>query len=130
MRTCLLLSCALALAGCGGGDAGVDAGAGADAAIPEARGQFPAGFLWGSAIAPYQVEGDLHGTDWYQWESLCDHCSGDTADDGPDFWSHYQSDFGNAANLGNNTIRLGIEWARVFPSREAFDSRTPDGDAV
>jgi beta-glucosidase/6-phospho-beta-glucosidase/beta-galactosidase len=128
MKTGLLLLCALAACGGGGGDA--DGGAGPDAFIPEARGPFPDGFQWGTAIAPYQVEGDLHGTDWYRWESLCATCSGDSADDGPDFWTHYAEDFAAAAALGNNSIRLGLEWARLFPTREAFDSRTPDSDAL
>ena len=129
MATSLRILAAVTLLGCGGGSGG-DAGVDPDAHIPEARGQFPAGFLWGSAIAPYQVEGNLHQSDWYQWETLCDTCSGDSADDGPNFWEHYDSDFAGAAALDNNAIRIGFEWSRLFPTREAFDSRTPDAGAL
>ena len=98
--------------------------------IPEPRGPFPDGFLWGAAIAPYQVEGGLHDTDWFQWESRCAACSGDSADDGPAFLSNHEIDLGNAASIGNNAIRLGIDWSRLFPTEQAFRARTPDTGAL
>jgi beta-glucosidase len=116
------------LAACGGGAATPDAGP-PDAALPAAVGNFPAGFLWGTAIAPYQVEGGLHATDWYQFETACANCSKQHADDGPDFWNHYAEDFDNAATLHNNAIRLGIEWARIFPTADSFPDK-PDAAAV
>jgi beta-glucosidase len=121
------------LPACGDDDDTAAADAGADAFIPPPVGQFPAGFLWGTAIAPYQVEGNLHNTDWYQWEAgghCGSTCSGDHADDGPDFWNKYEIDLDNAKSMSNNSIRLGIEWARVFPTAESFASMTPDAAAV
>jgi beta-glucosidase len=130
----LAAACALAPA-CGGGSDAPDAGspdAWADAYIPPPIPDIPGDFLWGTAIAPYQVEGNLHETDWYQWETeYCGSgCSGDHADDGPGFWDRYDSDFATAEEMHTNAIRLGIEWARVFPTRESFDSDTPDAAAV
>jgi beta-glucosidase len=90
---------------------------------------FPPGFVWGTAIAPYQVEGGLHAADWYAWETACTQCSGEHADDGPDFWDHYGEDFDAAAAMHNNAIRLGIEWARIFPTRASFPGQ-PDAAAV
>ena len=29
---------------------------------------FPADFLWGTASASYQVEGDNQNSDWWAWE--------------------------------------------------------------
>jgi beta-glucosidase len=125
----LLFCLAALLPGCGDdGGAAVDAGA-TDAFIPEARAPFPAGFLFGSAMAPYQVEGGLTNTDWYQWESLCDTCSGDSAQDGPDFLTHYEADFDRAASISNNAIRIGIDWSRIFPTAVSFPD-APDADAV
>jgi beta-glucosidase/6-phospho-beta-glucosidase/beta-galactosidase len=111
----------------GAPDAGTpDAGA-PDAALPAPVGPFPTGFQWGTAIAPYQVEGGLHGDDWFRWETLCgSNCSGQHADDGPDFWDHYDEDFARAEALGTNAIRLGIDWSRVFPTAGG----APDADAV
>lgn len=128
------LSAVLVATGCGGDDGPAPAAdaATADAFIPPPIGEFPAEFLWGAAIAPYQVEGGLHATDWYQWESgLCgNRCSGDHADDGPDFWNKYETDLANAAMMHNNAIRLGIEWGRVFPTAASWDDMTPDADAL
>jgi beta-glucosidase/6-phospho-beta-glucosidase/beta-galactosidase len=122
---------ALALtAGCGD-DAGTPADAGPpDAAIPAPIPDFPEDFLWGTAIAAYQVEGGLHETDWYQWETLCQGCSGDSADDGPDYWNRFDEDHASAEAMHTNAIRIGIEWARVFPTRESFDTDSPDAEAV
>ena len=102
---------------------------GDDAQIPTAVDPFPDDFLWGTAIAPYQVEGGLTGTDWYQWETRCEHCSGDSAENGPDFWNKYELDLDNAASISNNAIRLGIDWSRVFPTEESFPN-SPDPEAV
>jgi beta-glucosidase len=125
------LAAALVACGDGGSVGAVDAGPVVpDAMIPPARGQFPPGFLWGTAVAPYQVEGGLHATDWYQWESHCDHCPAESADDGPEFWQRYEVDFQNARSLANNAIRLGIDWSRVFPTEQSFLALAPDADAV
>lgn len=112
------------------GSAGAAADAGPpDVVLPQAIGRFPAGFQWGTAIAPYQVEGGLHETDWYAWETLCTNCVNDRADDGPDFWNHYAGDIQIAADLKTNSLRIGIEWARIFPTRASFPS-SPDAAAV
>jgi beta-glucosidase len=106
----------LALAACGG----------PSVTLPPPVGDFPAGFLWGTAIAPYQVEGGLHASDWYPWETACPQCSGDSADDGPDFFAHWEDDLDTARDLGHTTIRLGIEWSRIYPTADA----APDPQAV
>ena len=133
-RVAVVLAAALAgpaLPACGDNAGGADAGSDRpDAAIPPAIGPFPDGFLWGSAIAPYQVEGDLHGTDWYQWEAVCgQHCSGESADDGPGFLVHYESDLDMARGMANDAIRIGIDWSRLFPTEASFPD-DPDPAAV
>jgi beta-glucosidase len=125
----LRVAVALFAVSCGGGTTAPHDAAPPDASLPPAVGRFPDGFHWGTAIAPYQVEGGLHATDWHRWETVCPSCSGDHADDGPDFWNRYAEDLGIAVALGTNAIRLGIEWARVFPTRESFPG-SPDAAAV
>ncbi len=128
-----LLPVVILLVACGGGsgddpsvtDAGVDA-----LVLPPAVGSFPAGFQWGTAISPYQVEKGLTNTDWYQWEQICINCEkGDHAEDGPDFLAHHDADLARARALGTNAIRLGVEWARIFPTRESFPA-SPDPTAL
>jgi len=98
--------------------------------LPPAVGRFPEGFLWGTAVAPYQVEGGLTGDDWYAWETVCPLCSGDRADDGPDFWNRWAGDLDAAAALKNTSIRLGLDWWRLFPTEQALLDLTPDPAAV
>ncbi|MBI4512029.1 MAG: glycoside hydrolase family 1 protein [Deltaproteobacteria bacterium] len=97
--------------------------------VPPPVGNFPPGFLFGTAIAPYQVEGGLVHTDWYQWEKRCPDCSGESAEAGPGFWERYDVDLANAERMHNNALRLGIDWARVFPTEESFPGK-PDQEAV
>lgn len=88
-------------------------------------------FLWATATAAYQVEGGLHGTDWYQWEYQPDggewpldagHVAHDDhADQGDDEYDKYEQDFDLAKSLGTNAMRLSIEWARIEPTEGHYD---------
>ena len=86
---------------------------------------FPEGFLWGTATAAFQVEmgrGDPSiQSDWYVWVHDADNItrgrvSGDLPEDGPGFWELYPVDFKLAREeLGNNAVRLSLDWSRIFP---------------
>ena len=110
-------------------DAGAPADAGMDAAppptiepfAPNPRGRFPLGFLWGSATAPYQIEGGLGNTDWGAWERMPGRIlGGDRADNGPRSFERFAADLDALVASGQNSYRLGIEWARIFPTRDAW----------
>jgi beta-glucosidase len=90
---------------------------------------FPRGFKWGTATAPVQVEGGLHASDWYQWESTPANATGAHADDGPDEYDYFDADFALAEGLHNNAARLGIDWSRLFPTAASFPG-APDAAAV
>ena len=80
---------------------------------PIAGCDFPEGFLWGSATAAHQVEGNNRNNDWWAAEQAgrlpypsglaCDH------------FNRYGQDFALLAELGQNSHRLSIEWSRVEP---------------
>ncbi|MCW4049518.1 MAG: glycoside hydrolase family 1 protein [Candidatus Bathyarchaeota archaeon] len=86
---------------------------------------FPEGFLWGTAISSFQVEmgrgKPIDCTDWWAWvhdKTNIDvkRVSGDTPTNGPGFWELYDQDFEMAKEeLASNTIRLSIDWGRLFP---------------
>lgn len=86
---------------------------------------FPDGFLWGTATAAFQVEmgrGEPSTqSDWYKWVHDADNIarrrvSGDLPEDGPGFWELYPIDFRLAREeLGNNAVRLSLDWSRIFP---------------
>lgn len=84
-------------------------------------------FLFGSAIASYQVESGLHASDWYEWEQLPGKIqNGDHADDGPDFahvnadgspGGNYPAYLAEARQMGHDAIRLSLDWSRIQPTQ-------------
>lgn len=93
---------------------------------------FPKGFLWGSAVSAYQVEGGNIYSDWWAWEHsekrLAElkqngkdpekYQSGDACD----FYHRFREDIGLASNLGQNAFRLSLEWSRIEPEEGKFSS--------
>ncbi|MBL8030305.1 MAG: glycoside hydrolase family 1 protein [Candidatus Doudnabacteria bacterium] len=98
--------------------------------------KFPQGFLWGTANSAYQTEGGNIYSDWYKWEKSLgrqgvlesagkkpeDFMSGQACD----FYNRYEEDFALAKSLNHNSIRIGIEWARVEPKEGEFDQHVLD----
>ena len=64
--------------------------------MPTAAFHFPKGFLWGTATAAHQVEGNNTNNNWWKWEQ-----EGHTADKSGlacDWWSgRWKEDFDRAA---------------------------------
>lgn len=83
--------------------------------------QFPRGFLWGTATAAHQVEGQNKNNNWYEWEQ-----AGHTEDQSGlacDWWGgRWKEDFDRAAETGQNAHRLSVEWSRIQPERERWDN--------
>jgi len=85
---------------------------------------FPDGFLWGSALAAFQVEmgrGEVDSnSDWYVWSQDEENrkrglVSGDSPQDGPGFWELFRDDLRLAKDeLGSNAVRLSFDWSRIF----------------
>jgi beta-glucosidase len=98
--------------------AAVQAGIGATAQTRH----FPAGFLWGSATASYQVEGAVHeaGRGPSIWDTFS-HTpgkthNGDTGDVADDYFHRYKEDIALMKDLGLKACRFSIAWSRVFPT--------------
>ena len=84
---------------------------------------FPPGFLWGTATASHQVEGN-NVNNWSAWEALGegrifdDHVSGLACD----WWNgRVDEDIERAAALHNNALRFSVEWSRVEPEPGCWD---------
>jgi len=84
---------------------------------------FPPGFLWGSATAAHQVEGQNFNNDWWDWEQTPGHIKGgDSSRVACDWWGgRYREDFARARSLGHNAHRLSIEWSRGEPRPDEWD---------
>ena len=84
--------------------------------------QFPAGFLWGTATASYQVEGAVHegGRGPSIWDTFSHTTSktdnGDTGDVADDFYHRYKGDIQLMKDLGVKAFRFSVSWTRIFPS--------------
>ena len=88
--------------------------------MPSGSFHFPKGFLWGTATASHQVEGGNTNNNWYKWEQ-----EGHTAHKSglaSDWWGgRWKEDFDRAAETGQNTHRLSVEWSRIQPTPDRWD---------
>ena len=82
---------------------------------------FPAGFLWGSATASYQVEGAVKedGRGVSIWDTFS-HIpgkthNGDTGDVADDSYHRFPEDIALMKALGLKACRFSIAWPRIFP---------------
>ena len=91
---------------------------------------FPASFLWGTASASWQVEGDFDPdpndgfdvrSNWTVWTERGCTVDDQTNPEGSGFYTRYADDFALAAGLGNTTYRLGIDWARIEPEEDVWN---------
>jgi beta-glucosidase len=89
---------------------------------------FPRGFLWGTATASHQVEGNNTNNNWHAWEQEAGRiANGDTAGLATDWWGgRWREDFDRAAETGQNAHRLSIEWSRVQPATDHWDEDAID----
>ncbi|RKR73562.1 glycoside hydrolase family 1 protein [Frondihabitans australicus] len=84
--------------------------------------EFPDGFLWGAATAAHQIEGNNVNSNWWAME----HDPGTTivepSGDAADSYHRFRDDMRLLADLGLNSYRFSVEWARIEPER-GFVSR-------
>jgi beta-glucosidase len=84
---------------------------------------FPDGFLWGTASAAHQVEGQNTKNDWWSFEQRPGAIwHGDRSGLACDWWRHAEHDFDLMAEMGHNTHRLSVEWSRIEPEEGVFDA--------
>ncbi|MSO78830.1 MAG: glycoside hydrolase family 1 protein [Acidimicrobiia bacterium] len=77
--------------------------------------RFPDGFLWGTATAAHQVEGDNWNNDWWAWEHAPDTACVDPSGDACDHYWRYPQDLDILVELGFQAYRFSIEWSRIEP---------------
>jgi beta-glucosidase len=88
--------------------------------MPQATYHFPKGFLWGTATAAHQVEGNNTNNNWWKWEQE-GHTNG-SAVIAADWWGgRWREDFDRAAETGQNAHRLSVEWSRIQPTPDTWD---------
>ena len=83
--------------------------------IEAGPGEFPKGFLWGAATAAHQVEGNNVNSDLWVLEHVKPSMYPEPSGDACDHYHRYRDDIKLVADLGFNTYRFSIEWARIEP---------------
>ncbi len=93
--------------------------------MPEATYHFPKGFLWGTATAAQQVEGQNTNNNWAQWETQPGRIvEGQKAGLACDWWGgRWKEDFQRAYDTGQNAHRFSIEWSRIQPEPDRWDDK-------
>jgi beta-glucosidase len=88
--------------------------------VPQATYHFPRGFLWGTATAAHQVEGNNTNNQWWKWEAE-GHTNGRSGL-ACDWWGgRWREDFDRAAESGQNAHRFSVEWSRIQPDPDRWD---------
>ena len=90
------------------------------AKIPVVAAQaLPADFMWGVSSSAYQSEGGDVDSNWSRWNAS--QPTQDRYGKAIDFRHRYREDVALARDLGVNTFRLGINWARIEPKKGQID---------
>jgi beta-glucosidase len=85
-------------------------------------GPFPKNFKWCTATSAHQIEGDNVSSDWWTFEQQEGRIArGDKSENATDHWNRVDQDIALMKNLGVNTYRMSIEWAKIEPTQGAWD---------
>ena len=87
---------------------------------------FPNDFLWGTATAAHQVEGNNLNSDFWVMEHVNDTVFAEPSGDAIDHYHRYPGDIAMLAELGFNSYRFSVEWARVEPEDGFFSNAELD----
>ena len=88
---------------------------------------FPPNFLWGTASAAHQVEGNNTNNQWWAFEQQPGAIwRGDKSGLACDWWRAAEQDFERMAEMGLNAHRLSLEWSRIEPQPGHFDPAALD----
>lgn len=88
--------------------------------------KFPKNFLWGTATAAHQVEGNNLNSDFWVMEHVADTIFAEPSGDAIDHYHCYPNDIALLAELGFNSYRFSVEWARVEPEDGFYSSAVLD----
>jgi beta-glucosidase len=81
---------------------------------------YPPAFLWGTATAAHQIEGNNVGSDYWLLEHLPETNFAEPSADACDSWNRTADDLAAIRELGISAYRFSIEWARIEPEEGCF----------
>ena len=83
---------------------------------------FPESFIWGTATAAHQIEGNQKNNWTHFEEKMGLERSGDACD----HWNRWGDDFALLSELGVSSYRFSIEWSRLEPEEGQWDQVAMD----
>jgi beta-glucosidase len=89
-------------------------------------GAFPDGFVWGTATAAHQVEGNNSNSDCWALEQAKPSLFAEPSGDAVDQWHRFAEDAAIVASLGLGAYRFSVEWARIEPEPGVFSEAALD----
>ena len=81
---------------------------------------FPPGFLWGTATAGHQVEGNNVNSDCWLLENTKPTVFAEPSRDAADSLNRWAQDLDLVQAMGLNAYRFSLEWARIEPEEGQF----------
>lgn len=87
---------------------------------------FPPGFSFGTATSQFQIEGSANSTgiidsNWERWLQMGKGPGANSNIEGNGFYTLYPEEISRAAQLGLDTFRLSVDWARIEPRPGEWD---------
>ena len=84
---------------------------------------FPKGFLWGSATAGHQIEGNnIYSSSWNtEQEWLKKDPKSEVSGMACNHYNMVEEDVDLIKSLGHQAFRLSVEWSRIQPEEGVFD---------
>ena len=90
---------------------------------------FPNNFMWGTATAAHQVEGNNTNNNWYRFEHQKDSNgkprihNNDKSGLAADHWNRYKQDIGLMNELGVKYYRFSVEWSKIEPKNGILNEK-------
>ena len=84
--------------------------------------QFPKEFIFGTAVASYQVEGGIYNNDWTHWENKKSTICAEPCKEACNHFQLLDEDIELLKTLGIKAFRFSIEWSRVEPKKGEYDN--------
>ncbi|WP_329427131.1 GH1 family beta-glucosidase [Streptosporangium sp. NBC_01495] len=97
--------------------------------MTQERTAFPAGFVWGTATAAYQIEGavDADGRGPSIWDTFCRVpgavARGESGEHACDHYHRWQEDVELMDRLGTGAYRFSLAWPRIVPDGDGRVNR-------
>ena len=80
----------------------------------------PDNFIWGTATAAHQVEGDNKNSDFWFLENYKNTSFAETSGIACDQWNRYEEDIKIMVNHSIQSYRMSLEWAKIEPEEGVY----------